>query len=74
MRKNTLERGLLGLMIMIMTSAYATETEDVPPSEALLDFMMSWETGDRQWVDPFKLDELKSEELEKQNVEGQENE
>ena len=74
MRKNTLERGLFGLMIMIMTSAYATETEDTPPSEALLDFMMSWETGDQQWVDPFELDEIESEELDKQNVEGEENE
>ncbi len=59
---------------MIMTSAYATETENAPPSEALLDFMMSWETGDQQWVDPFELDEVESEELDNQNVEKKENE
>lgn len=73
-RKIFLKRGLLSLMIMVVTSAYATETDDSAPSEELISFMLDWQTDDQQWVDPLELEQIESNELDNQAAEDSNNE
>ena len=57
-RKPPVSQVCAGLVIMVTVTQNLFAAEDTvePPSMELLEFLLEWETGDGQWVDPAELE------------------